>query len=188
MIVDLYGCAKVNMQPQTPAEWRAYIRYRRDQVLNDLYKIEPQARWEIMRAKGYAVFVNLNVNMILASFSGGRGLVHENKFFGKEAFMRMAQGGIGLGWGVKDFRTVFIFDDPQVLNKFLDGGWQFGAEADAAAKGSDSGKAAGGAIEITPGLHVYQLTESGLALQATVYGTKFWRDDFVNEDTVANKK
>ena len=77
MIVNLYGCTKVNMQPQTPKEWRAYIRYRRDQVLHELYKEAPQARWEIARAKGYAIFVNLNVNLILASFSGGRGLVHE---------------------------------------------------------------------------------------------------------------
>jgi lipid-binding SYLF domain-containing protein len=183
MIVDLYGCTKVNMQPQTPQEWRAYLRFRRDQVLRELYKEEPQARGEIARAKGYAVFVNLNVNLILASFSGGRGLVHENGLFGKETFMRMGQGGLGFGFGVKDFRTVFIFNDRQLLDKFLESGWQFGAEADMAAKGSDSGKAATGAMEVVSGMRVYQLTESGLALQATVHGTKFWRDDYVNENT-----
>ena len=187
MVVDLYGCTKVNMQPQTPKEWRTYIRYRRDQVLRELYKEAPQARQEIARAKGYAVFVNLNVNLVLASFSGGRGLIHEGGLFGKETFMRMAQGGLGFGWGVKDFRTVFVFNDRQVLDKFLNSGWQFGAEADAAAKGSDSGKAVSSGVEVAPGLRVYQLTESGLALQATVHGTKFWRDDFVNEDTVSNK-
>ncbi|MBF0523162.1 MAG: hypothetical protein HQL24_08925 [Candidatus Omnitrophica bacterium] len=187
MVVDLSGCAKVNMKPQTASEWRAYLRYRRDQVLSELYKTAPQMKGEIARAKGYAVFVNLNVNVILASFSGGRGLVHENGFlglFGKDTFMRMAQGGLGLGLGVKDFRTVFIFDNRQVLDKFLNSGWQFGAEADAAAKGGDTGNAFSGAVEVSPGLRVYQFTESGLALQATVHGTKFWRDDFVNEDTV----
>ncbi len=183
MIADIWGCAKkVNMKPQTAQEWRTYIRYRRDEVLRELYKAEPQARWEIARAKGYAVFTNLNVNLLLASFTGGRGLIHENGIFGKETFMRMAQGGIGFGLGVKDFRAVFIFDDRQVLDKFLNSGWQFGAEADAAAKGGGAGAAASGALAVAPGLRVYQLTENGLALQATLHGTKFWRDAFVNGD------
>ncbi|MBU4252423.1 MAG: hypothetical protein KKC39_05645 [Candidatus Omnitrophica bacterium] len=183
LMVDIAGYVnKVNMKPQTAEEWRTYIRYRRDEVLRDLYKAEPRARWEILRAKGYAVFMNLNVNLILASVTGGRGVVHENGIFGKETFMRMAQGGVGFGLGVKDFRTVFIFDDWAVLNKFLNSGWQFGAEADAAAKGGGAGAAASGAVAVAPGLRVYQLTENGLALQATVHGTKFWRDAYVNGD------
>jgi len=181
MVVDMAGCAeKVNMQPKTPQEWRAYLRFRRNEVLSDLYKVAPHARGQIARAKGYGVFTSLNVNLLLASFSGGRGLIQENGLFGKETFMRMAQVGIGLGLGVKDFRAVFIFDNREVMEKFLKEGWQFGAEADAAAKGGDTGAAASGAIEIAPGLRVYQLTESGLALQATVKGTKYWQDDFVN--------
>lgn len=173
---------KVNMKPQTPAEWRDYIRYRRTEVLSSLYKAQPNAWWEVRRAKGYAVFTSLNVNLLLASFTGGRGVIHENGLFGKDTFMRMAQGGIGFGLGVKDFRAVFIFDDRQVLEKFLNSGWQFGAEADAAAKGGGAGAAASGAVGVAPGLRVYQLTENGIALQATVHGTKFWRDAYVNGD------
>jgi lipid-binding SYLF domain-containing protein len=182
ILADVTGCSrKVNMQPKTPEEWRIYLRYRRDEVLRELYKIQPKARAEIAHAKGYAVFTNLNVNLILASFTGGRGIVHENGLFGKDTFMCMGQGGIGFGMGVKDFRIVFIFDNRQVLDKFLNSGWQFGAEADAAAKGGGAGAAASGAIGVAPGLRVYQLTENGLALQATVHGTKFWRDNFVNK-------
>lgn len=189
MVADMYGCAKkVNMKPQTAEEWRTYIRYRRDEVLRDLYKAEPQAKGEISRAKGYAVFTSLNVNLILASVTGGRGVVHENGIFGKDTFMRVAQGGIGFGLGVKDFRAVFIFDDRAVLDKFLNSGWQFGAEADAAVKGGGAGAAASGAVAVAPGLRVYQLTENGLALQATVHGTKFWRDAFVNGDRGAKNE
>lgn len=187
-LIDVWGCAKkINMKPQTPEEWRSYIQYRRDEVLRALYKVEPQARWEIARAQGYAVFTSLNVNLLLASVSGGRGIVHENGIFGKDTFMRMAQGGIGFGLGVKDFRAVFIFDDRQVLDKFLNSGWQFGAEADAAVKGGGAGASASRAVAVAPGLKVYQLTENGLALQATVHGTKFWRDAYVNGDKGATK-
>ena len=52
--------------------------------------------------------------------------------------------------------------------------------ATAAVKGGGEGAAASGAVEIAPGLRVYQLTENGLALQVTVKGTKYWKDDFVN--------
>jgi len=181
-IVPVKVFADVNMKPQTPAEWRDYLRFRRDQTLDELYKLQPQARHEIENAKGYATFTSLNVNLIFASMTAGRGIVHENEVFGgKDTFMRMAQGGIGLGLGVKDFRAVFIFDNKQVLDQFINSGWAFGGESDAAFKGGDTGAAMSGAIAIAPGLRIYQLTQSGLALQATVHGTKYWKDNYVND-------
>jgi hypothetical protein len=30
---------------------------------------------------------------------------------------------------------------------------------------------------VAPGIKLYQLTQTGLALQATIQGTKFWKDD-----------
>jgi hypothetical protein len=39
--------------------------------------------------------------------------------------------------------------------------------------------AVGGEILLN-GITIYQLTESGLALQATVKGTKYWKDDALN--------
>jgi len=180
-VVPLTVFADVNMKPNTPAEWRDYLNFRRDQTLNELYKVEPEARWEIMKAKGYATFTSVNVNLIFASMTGGRGILHENTLLGgKDTYMRMAQGGLGLGFGVKDFRAVFVFEDQSVLDKFLAGGWTFGGESDAAFKGGDTGAAISGAIAVAPGLKVYQLTESGLALQATVHGSKYWIDSYVN--------
>ncbi len=171
---------RVNVKPKTPQEWQEYIRFRRDETLEALYKLKPGSREDIARAKGYAVFVNFNLNVIFISASTGRGILHDNSLGGKETFMRMAQGGVGLGLGVKDFRAVFVFDDVSVMDKFLNNGWQFGTEADAAVKGGGAGAAASGAIGIAPGLRVYQLTENGLVLQATLNGTKYWVDQVVN--------
>ena len=58
-------------------------------------------------------------------------------------------------------------------------GWAFGAQADAAAKASDKGAAVGGEATVD-NITIYQLTESGLALQATVKGTKYWKDNSLN--------
>ena len=172
----LGGCATTG--GTTPQAKRQAVLSMKSEVLSDLYKIHPQAKGEIASAPGYAVFSNANVNIIFASFGGGYGVVKDNKT-GKSVFMKMGEAGIGLGLGVKDFRAVFIFHDRPSLEKFINSGWEFGGHADAAAKAGDKGAAAGGEAlfdEIT----VYQLTKSGLALQATVKGTKYWKDDELN--------
>ena len=51
--------------------------------------------------------------------------------------------------------------------------------ADAAAKAGDLGAAVGGEA-IVDNVTVYQLTQSGLALQATIKGTRYWRDSQLN--------
>ena len=55
-----------------------------------------------------------------------------------------------------------------------------GAQADAAATYDDQGDAAALAIDVSPGVKLFQLTESGLALQATIQGTKYWKDEDLN--------
>ncbi len=59
----------------------------------------------------------------------------------------------------------------------MEKGWQAGAQADAAAKAGDKGGAYAGAVDVAPGIRLYQITENGLALQATIQGTKYWKDD-----------
>ena len=94
--------------------------------------------------------------------------------------MRMAMLGVGFGLGVKDFRAVIIFKNPDALNTFVDKGWEFGGHADAAAKAGEKGAAANVAGDITSGMEIYQFTKSGIALQATIAGTKYWKDDDLN--------
>jgi lipid-binding SYLF domain-containing protein len=170
----------VNMKPKTPEEWRTYLRFRRDEALEDLYKIKPEAKQVIQRAQGYAVFTNFSMKIMMVGTGNGRGLVHDNKS-GKETFMRMFSAGAGFGMGIDDFRAVFVFDDRQVMENFMNSGWSFGGEADAAAKvDQTAGDATAGAIAVAPGVHVYQLTKNGLSLTAMVSGTKYWIDKDVN--------
>lgn len=51
-------------------------------------------------------------------------------------------------------------------------------DARAGARGKGSEQAATG---IAAGMEVYQFTESGISLQATVQGTKYWKDSKLNE-------
>jgi lipid-binding SYLF domain-containing protein len=170
------GCATTG--GGTPAEQRASIQKMKAQVLTELYRQKPDVRAQIASAPGYAVFSNANVNVILASFGGGFGVVENNRN-GSNTYMKMGEVGVGLGMGVKDFRLVFVFHTDTAMKHFVEKGWALGAQADAAAKSNDKGAAVGGEITVD-NMTIYQLTETGLALQATIKGTRFWKDEALN--------
>lgn len=159
-------------------ERRAEIQSMRATVLKDLYRIKPDTKAQIAASPGYAVFNNKNVNVLIASFGGGYGVVRDNRT-GKDTYMKMGEVGIGLGLGIKDFRAVFVFHSPEVMRKFIESGWEFGGHADAAAKTGSAGAAVSGEVLID-GITIYQLTEHGLALQATLKGTKYFKDSDLN--------
>ncbi len=175
IIFALGGCAAI--ENPTPEKKRQAILSMRNDTLSTLYKIRPDVQAQIAKAPGYAVFSNANINVIFASFSGGHGVVSSKKT--NPVFMQMGEIGIGLGLGIKDFRAVFIFHNQEALTRFVESGWEFGGHIDAAAKAGDKGAATGGEV-LLDGITIYQLTESGLALQATLKGTKYWKDSELN--------
>lgn len=151
-------------------------------VLKDLYKTEPASKSAIEKAAGYAVFDNMGVHVLLLSTARGSGLAVNNKTK-QETFMKMVSAGAGLGMGVKDYNVVFVFETEKALAHFLDSGWEGSGQADAAAKAGEKGGAYSGAMEVEPGVWVYQITKNGLALQLTLQGTKYYKDDDLNKTT-----
>ena len=160
---------------------RAKVRKDRDEILAKLFAASPEAKEKIKNAVGYGTFNNKNLNLFLLSSGHGYGMVVDKG--GKEIFMAMGSLGGGFGAGAKDLSVVFIFKRADVMKKFIESGWQFGGEADAAAKAGDKGAsiskeaAADTAANV---FEVYQMTDTGVALQATVAGTKYWKDKELN--------
>jgi lipid-binding SYLF domain-containing protein len=161
------------------AERRAEINKRRSETLAKLYQVHPAAKAKIGAAYGYAVFTNLGVNLVIMSVAGGSGVAHDNKT-GRDTYMKMLSGGVGLGLGIKDFRGIFVFRTQKAFRDFVEDGWEAGGHADAIAKSGKDGGAIEGAISVAPGTELYQLTENGLALEATIQGTKYFKDDDLN--------
>jgi len=161
-------------------EKQAKIRKASADTLQDLYKAQPSAQSAIKNSAGYAVFKNFGTNVLVVSTASGAGEAVNSKTK-KETFMKMISAGAGLGIGVKDFRVVFVFATEKAFNTFLDSGWSGSAQTDAAAKAGKSGGAYSGAVEVAPGVYVYQMTKNGLALQLTLQGTKYYKDDDLNK-------
>jgi len=164
----------------TPDQQREKIRKMAATTLTDLYKLQPGAQAGVQKSAGYAVFNNMGTNVLLLSTARGAGIAINSKTK-QETFMKMMSAGMGVGVGVKDYRVIFIFDDERALTKFLDSGWAGETQADAAAKTSKSGAAYSGATMVAPGVWVYQITKKGLALQLTLQGTKYSKDDELNK-------
>ena len=164
-------------------EKRTKVRKERDEILAKLYAERPEAKEKIKKALGYGTFNNKNMNLFLLSTGHGYGVVMDNKT-GKEIFMAMGSLGGGLGIGVKDLSLVFIFRNADVMKQFVEKGWQFGGQADATAKSGEKGDAIAGESALdTAGntFEIYQITDTGVALQVTIAATKYWKDNKLNE-------
>lgn len=177
-VLLLAGCRAP--QGATTSEKRDAVQKMRTETLEDLYKIHPAAQRKVETSAGYAVFNNIGTNLFLLSTGSGYGVARDNKT-SADTYMRMRSVGVGVGLGVKDFRGVFVFADQDVLNNFVEKGWEAGGQADAAAKSGDSGAAAASVISIASGVELYQITQTGLALQATIQGTKYTKDVDLND-------
>jgi lipid-binding SYLF domain-containing protein len=196
----------------TPEEKRQVVLKQREEMLAELYKTKPELKGKIEKAAGYATFKQTDMNLFLLASGRGYGVLRDNKT-GKDTYMSVASLGTGVGMGVKDLRVIFVFNDPKVMQQFVEQGIQFGGKGDVSAKYKDTGVSAEGgakanvdikdgtvasgvttdtrgaakdeqaslAAATAGGMEIYQFTESGVSLQATVAGTKYWKDSNLNQ-------
>jgi lipid-binding SYLF domain-containing protein len=160
---------------------RDEVRAKSAETLAKLYAVEPKAKEAVESAYGYATFNNFGMKILLAGGGKGKGVAVNNET-DAETFMKMVEIQAGLGMGIKKFRVIFVFGNESAFNDFINSGWEFGGQSTAAAKLGDEGGALAGAVSISPGVWVYQLTDDGLALELTMKGTKYMKDDKLNQD------
>jgi lipid-binding SYLF domain-containing protein len=182
-IIGLDAEAGLLGNKKTADEQRQEVLEMRDKTLARLYDEKPAARKMLEGSAGYAVFSNTGVNVLLVSTASGEGVAHDNES-GRDTYMKMFSAGGGFGAGVKKFNAVFVFHSREAFDQFVDKGWNFTGQVDAAATtDADAGDQAGSAeatVGLSEGVTVYQLTKKGLALQATLQGTKYWKDEELN--------
>ncbi|HAV1831572.1 TPA: hypothetical protein JG914_004407 [Enterobacter hormaechei subsp. steigerwaltii] len=184
-VLALAGCSA---KGDTASEKRTAIQQMRTDTLSKLYTLHPEARSDIQHSEGYAVFSSNSSKIFFFGFGSGYGVVKDTRS-GKDTYMKMAQGGAGVGVGVKQLSTVMVFHDREALNKFINNGYVVGADANAAAKyddkGADAGATAKGVAPDSAALpskvNVYEITEKGLAAQAMINGYKYWSDSDLNK-------
>jgi len=160
------------------AEEQKEVRKMAQDTLQRLYKAEPKAKGAVEGAAGYAVFSNTGLKIFMLGSGKGQGIaVNKSK---QETFMKVVELQAGLGFGVKKFSVIFVFDNDTAFNSFVNSGWEFGGQSTAAATTGEKGGALAGAASVSPGVYMYQLTDKGVALEITAKGTKYYKDDDLN--------
>lgn len=187
LAVPLLSACTGNVRPTAPGESpqvaveeaRQEMRTVAADTLQTLYATQPAARGVVEKSAGYAVFSNFGMKILIAGGGTGEGLAVNNKTK-QEIFMRMAEVQAGLGFGVKKFRLVWVFETQQAFDSFVNSGYQFGGQAALSAKAGGVGAGVTGAASVSPGVWVYQITDDGIAAELTVKGTKYYRDNELN--------
>lgn len=177
LVCVVSGCASI--KGATVKERQDYVKNMRDATLSALFESKPFAKEQIKNAAGYGVFSDIGTNVFLLSTGSGFGVVRRTNDK-KDFYMKMASVGFGMGLGIKDYRAIIIFRDQDDLDTFLEEGWEFKGQADLAAKSGEKGLAGSAAVIADMDIVTYQITEAGIAVQATLQGTKYWKDRDLN--------
>ena len=169
----------VSILAETKAEKQAKARKKADETLQRLYAKHPSARAALKKAVGYAVFNNGGAKILIAGGGRGKGIAVENATH-KVTYMKMREIQAGLGMGVKKFSVIFVFETKRAFDNFIDGNWEFGGQATAAAKTKNDGGSLEGAGVVSEGVWMYQMTDKGVALELTAKSTKYSKDNDLN--------
>jgi lipid-binding SYLF domain-containing protein len=160
---------------KTVAQQREDILKTSNDTLKALYQVQPKAKELIEKSIGYATFSNFGMKIFIAGGGTGSGVVIQKDGL-KPIYMNMAEVQAGLGFGIKSFQNIFVFQTKAALNDFVNSGWTFGGQVTAAAKYEKDGDAYQDAVVVAPGVLMYQLTDSGLAAEITGKGTKYYKN------------
>jgi lipid-binding SYLF domain-containing protein len=166
-----FGTAALADDSAKVAKRKQEIDSAAQSTLDKLLKEDSGAKELYGKAVGYAVFTVTKGGFIVSG-GGGNGVVVD-KANGKRTYMRMGMGGVGLGIGGQRYGLVVLFETKDRMDKFVAGGWDSSATAEAAA-----GKAGTAArTSFYDGVAYYQITDKGLMAHADITGTKFWVND-----------
>jgi lipid-binding SYLF domain-containing protein len=165
---------------KTIPQQRQDILKKSEDTLKALYQAQPKAKGVIEKSVAYATFSNFGMKILIAGGGTGSGVVIP-KDGAKPIYMNMAEVQAGLGLGIKSFQNIFVFQTQAAMNDFVNSGWTFGGQVTAAAKYENNGDAYQDAVVVAPGVLMYQLTDSGLAVEITGKGTKYYKNTDLNK-------
>lgn len=170
------------------AKERAKIMKERTEIhelsakaLENLYAKVPAAQQVIRDCYGYATLSNTGIKLGLFGDAHGRGMAVNNAT-GETIYMRMKEMGLGFGLGVKEYDLIFVLETETAWHSFISGDVKFATSAEASARDGVTGDSVEGATIAGNGIWVYQMTKKGLALDASIKGTKIYPDKKLNKN------
>ena len=138
--------------------------------LQKLYGLQPDARAAVEAAAGYAVFEVDSIYALLFVGQKGKGVLVDNATR-KPTFMLSARAGTGPGVGKQKVLQIFVFKSKGAMEQFVAVGNAGGDIGASVSTGRD-----GMVRSFNPSIDIYQVPESGMAVQASWGGTVYTVD------------
>ncbi len=158
------------------AKQRSSIRRMHDDALTELYRAKPAVKVAVEGSAGYAVFSDFGLRNIYMEDARAMGVALDNETE-QETFMKMVQlQAEGPSKDTHRFRLVFIFETDRALRTFTKSAWILGPDVMATAVPDARTGPFAGAVQLQPGIHVFQLDEHGVLIGFTVRDVMFYRD------------
>ena len=180
LCLGLQGCETAPLSQGEKLAQQDDVRYMANQSLEQLYAANPDAQTAVTIAAGYAVFSDIGFKLLYGGGEKGKGIAINNSTK-QETFMKMFELQPGYGLGASKFRLILVFELADAFNNFVTSGWEAGANAMAAAKDKETHEGAyAGAVTVSSGVHLYQVTEAGLIVGVSISGGKFYLDKELN--------
>lgn len=180
-VVGLIGSASLlraeekSWEELDAASKRAKIDETANKTKDDILAADAKAKDLYKKSYGWAAFDNLKIAF---GFSGGGGNgVAVVKKGDHRTYMKMGTAGLGLSLGAKKYQVLFLFQDKTTFDNFVEKGWQ----ADASAGAQAGGEGVGAQTGFVNGIAVYQVSDKGLMATADIAGTKYEKNDKLNE-------
>ncbi|WP_313953604.1 hypothetical protein [Accumulibacter sp.] len=177
------SCATTNEQPKgdtSKDQQRHALLDLRDKTVAEWIVSKPAVRDEIASAVGYGVFASTQYNVVLLVMGDGAGVLTDNKT-GKPTYMKMVRVGRGAGVGDKGFRQLLVFKNRDLFDTFRAVGADVTASGDATFKpATGKGLLLDGNVSLNPMLSIYQMTDTGVVLQANRGGVAYLPDAELN--------
>ncbi len=160
----------------TPEEIRAQVDRMAFDTLDRLFAEDPEANLLFDSGHGYAVFEVRQVSLtVVAGYGYGVAVSHDGS---RRIYMKMVSGGVEISKGVGGFvsQWVVLFEDEAAFDALVTEGFDAGAEA----SGTLGKERAELGTRYRKGAAFYRVTEGGLRLAASLSGTRFWPDAWLN--------
>ena len=162
------------LTPEQKEAGRAAALKLSAEALEKLYKLQPEARKAVEGAVGYGVFDITSIYAIMFVGQSGKGVLFDNGTK-KTTFMSSSRMGTGPGAGKQRVFQVFVFKSKESMNQFVATGSAGGDVTGTISTGS------GGSVRsFNPSIDIYQIPESGMAIQASWGGTLYTIDKDLN--------
>jgi lipid-binding SYLF domain-containing protein len=139
-------------------------------ALDKLYKLHPDAQAAVEKSAGYAVFDVTSVYAVLVVGQRGKGVLFDNATK-TPVYMVSTRAGTGPGVGFQRVYQVFVFKAKGAMEQFMlaqGTGGDVGASATVGTEGL--------VRSFNPLIEIYQIPESGAAVQASWGGTVYTVD------------